>query len=254
MIGPKRAGRPTGLNRSSRRFVGRQRERVVHPDLFQNSVRLNKLEYPLWWVWPIWPTKFTLVTPGSTCKSIWSVFSDMLNEAVVIIEIDEVVADKRDYDAFTLILLVDGASSLELNFEIGFTVGVNGNGVSPLPIIRQMYAVETVVREPSGNLVEIVTFLLSRVQFGIPDFLVHAISPRCSMSIRCGALSGLHGTQTPVVLAEPKVAHQDAQVGGGRRCADFDVLVRAAHAEMHKTWSNRHKCELTLNIGWAKCR
>ena len=114
--------------------------------------------------------------PGYAVVTYQAVGFQMPNELVVIVDIHRIAKNEGDVDALASVLSVDHQAPLELHLQKRLAVDVTGNEVRTLPVIRQPQAIKSEVRHARGNLVEVVVFLLARIQCRIGDGvkLLHA--------------------------------------------------------------------------------
>ena len=118
-----------------------------------------------------------LFVPRDAINSNKSVILKVTDKLIVIVEVDRIAVNERHMDVFALILAVDHKPPFELHLQEGLAVDVAGDEIRALPIVGQPQAIEAIVRQTRGHLVEVVVFLLTRIQIGIGDRLKHATPP-----------------------------------------------------------------------------
>ena len=108
-----------------------------------------------------------------------------VNQPIMIVEISLITVNKGDVDALALVLPVNDKARFELHLHESLTIDMTSDEVSALPVIGQSQTVEAIIRKPRRDLVEIVVFLLARIERSVWDGceLAHAPSsrtPNCS--------------------------------------------------------------------------
>jgi hypothetical protein len=78
---------------------------------------------------------------------------------------------KTDPKILALRFLIDSASTLELDSQEGFSVHVLSQEVSPVPVIAKPNCGKSIVRENARDLLKVIAFLLTSVEFSRIDFL-----------------------------------------------------------------------------------
>jgi len=100
-----------------------------------------------------------------------------MHEGVMLIEAAITIKEEGNVDVLVEVFPVDRRPPLELDLQDGLAIDVAGKEVGPLPVIGQAQAVETVVRQTGGHLLEVAVLLLASIQVVIGHALEHRRSP-----------------------------------------------------------------------------